>query len=307
MDVRRIGSLDATVVGLGTNNFGFYLDADEVPAVVDAALEGGIAFFDTADVYRDSEVRLGAALGNRRDDVVIATKFGNVRRAEGGWGGCGRPDYVRERVDASLQRLGVERIDLLQMHMPDPETPIAETLGALAEAVTAGKIREFGCSNFSAQQLLEAHDAAGDGPRFVSVQNMFNMFTRGDEAEVLPLCERLGVAYIPYWPLANGILSGKYARGRPPAEGTRLARMGEKGAALLSDDTFDVLDRLTAWAAARDRTLLELAFAWLLAKPAVASVIAGATGPGQATANARAAGWALTAAEVDEVDGILET
>lgn len=306
MDVRRIGTLEVSVVGLGTNNFGFYLEADEVPAVVDAALDAGITFFDTADVYRDSEVRLAAALGDRRDDVVIATKFGNVRRPDGGWGGCGRPEHVRERVDAGLARLGVEPIDLLQLHMPDPDTPIAETLGALGEAVAAGKVREIGCSNFTAAQLLEAHEAAGDGPRFVSVQNMFNMFTRGDEAEVLPLCERLGIAYIPYWPLANGILSGKYERGAPPPPGTRMARMGEKGAALLSDETFDVLDALAAWAAARDRTVLELAVAWLLAKPAVASVIAGATRPEQARGNAAAAGWVLTAEEVAEVDAVLD-
>jgi aryl-alcohol dehydrogenase-like predicted oxidoreductase len=163
MDVRRVGSLEVTVVGLGTNNFGFYLDADAVPPVVDAALDAGINFFDTADVYRDSEVRLAAALGSRRDDVVIATKFGNVRKPDGGWGACGRPEYVRERVDASLSRLGVDRIDLLQLHMPDPDTPIAETLGALGEVIAAGKVREIGCSNFSAAQLVEAHEAAGDG------------------------------------------------------------------------------------------------------------------------------------------------
>ncbi len=306
MDLRRIGSLEVTVVGLGTNNFGFYLEADEVPAVVDAALEGGITFFDTADVYRDSELRLAAALGARRDEVVIGTKFGNVRRPDGSWGGCGRPEYVRERVDASLSRLGVDHIDLLQMHVPDPSTPIAETLGALGEAIAAGKVREIGCSNFSAGQLLEAHEAAGDGPRFVSVQNMFNMLTRHDEADVQPLCERLGIAYIPYWPLANGILSGKYERGRPPAEGTRMARMGEKGASLLSDATFDVLDRLTAWAKARGHSLLELAFAWLLAKPAVASVIAGATRAEQATANAATAGWELRPGELAEIDTILD-
>jgi aryl-alcohol dehydrogenase-like predicted oxidoreductase len=304
--VRKIGALDVTVVGLGTNNFGFYLEAVEVGPVVDAALEAGITFFDTADVYRESEPRLAAALGSRRDEVVIATKFGNRRLEDGTWGGCGRPDYVRERVDASLTRLDVDRIDLLQMHMPDPDTPIAETLGALGEAVVAGKVREIGCSNFSASQLVEAHEAAGGGPRFVSVQNMFNMFTRGDEAEVLPTCERLGIAYLPYWPLANGVLTGKYERDRPPAEGTRLARMGEKGAALLSDETFDVLDRLTAWAAIRDRTLLDLAFAFLAAKPAVASVIAGATKPEQATANAATAGWVLDADEVAEVDAILD-
>ena len=306
MQCRRIGSLDVTVIGLGTNSFGFYLEADEVPAVVDAALANGISFFDTADVYRDSELRLGAALGRRRDEVVIATKFGNVRKPEGGWGVCGRPEHVRESVDASLTRLGTDRIDLLQLHGHDPDTPIAETLGALGEAVAAGKVREIGCSNFTAAQLVEADEAAGEGPRFVSVQNMFSMLTRRDEADVLPTCERLGIAYLPYWPLANGILTGKYERGRPPAEGTRLHRMGEKGAALLSDATFDVLDRLTAWAVERDHTLLDLAFAWLAAKPAVASVIAGATRPEQVADNAATASWNLTPAELTEVDALLD-
>ena len=302
----QIGSLEVTVVGLGTNNFGYYMEAAEVPAVVDAALDHGINFFDTADMYRDSEVRLGAALGRRRDDVVIATKFGNMRKPEGGWRFCARPEYVRERVDASLARLDTECIDLFQLHGPDPDTPIAETLGALAEAVAAGKVREIGCSNFSAAQLVEADAAAGDGPRFVSVQNMFNMLTRGDETEVLPTCQRLGIAYLPYWPLANGILTGKYERGRPPAEGTRMHRMGDKGAALLGDTTFDVLDRLTAWAAARGRSLLDLAFAWLAAKPAVASVIAGATRPEQVAANAGTATWSLTPDELSELDGLLD-
>ena len=305
MDRRRIGSLDVTVVGLGTNNFGFSLDADEVPAVVDAALDNGINFFDTADVYRESEVRLGAALGRRRDDVVIATKFGNARKPDGSWGQCARPEYVRERVDASLARLGTDCIDLFQLHGYDPETPVAETLGALGEAVAAGKVREIGCSNFTAAQLVEAHEAAGDGPRFVSVQNRCNMLERDDEADVLPTCEKLGIAYLPYWPLANGILTGKYERGRPPAEGTRMHRMGEKGAAMLSDATFDVLDGLTAWAGERGHTLLDLAFAWLAAKPVVASVIAGATRPEQVVANAATAGWALSADDLRDVDAVL--
>jgi aryl-alcohol dehydrogenase-like predicted oxidoreductase len=304
---RTIGSLEVSIVGLGTNSLGFSLEASEVPAVVDAALECGINFFDTADVYRDSEARLAAALGNRRKDVVIATKFGNVRKPDGTWGVSGRPDYVLERIDAARRRMDLETIDLLQLHGYDPTTPLAETLGALGEAVAAGKVREIGCSNFTAAQLREADEAAGNGPRFVSVQNMMNMLQRRDLADVLPTCENLGLAYVPYWPLANGLLSGKYERGRLPAAGTRLHRMGRKGEALLNDATFDLLDRLSAWSQERGHALLDLAIAWIAARPAVASVIAGATRSDQVRANATAGTWALTADEVCEVDRLLCT
>ena len=303
MRTRQIGSLDVTIVGLGTNNFGFGMAEEDVPAVVDAALAQGINFIDTADSYGASEERLGSALGSRRDRVLIATKFGSPVMGEEGTGGA-RPEYVRQAVDASLRRLGTDRIDLYQLHRPDKETPIADTLGALAELVKAGKVREIGCSNFSADQLQEAEKAAGDGPRFVSVQNHYNLLNRGDEAEVLPECERLGIAYLPYFPLASGLLTGKYRRGQAPPEGTRLQRWGERAAGALNDQNFDKVDALAAWAQERGHTLLDLAFAWLAGKPAVASVIAGATKPEQVEANAAAGAWELTPAEVAEVDAL---
>jgi aryl-alcohol dehydrogenase-like predicted oxidoreductase len=304
MRTRQIGSLDVTVVGLGTNNFGFGMAEEDVPAVVDAALAQGINFIDTADSYGASEERLGKALGTRRDQILIATKFGSPVMGQDGTGGA-RPDYVRQAVDASLKRLGTDRIDLYQLHRPDKETPIAETLEALAATVKAGKVREIGCSNFSAAQLREAEAAARDGVRFVSVQNHYNLLNRGDEAEVLPECEKLGLAYLPYFPLASGVLTGKYQRGQSPPEGTRLHRWGERAAGALNDETFDKVDALTAWARERGHSLLDLAFAWLLAKPTVASVIAGATRAGQVEANAAAGGWELTPAEVAEVDAIV--
>ena len=304
MQRRRIGSLEVTAVGLGTNSFGFYMEQADVAPVVRAALDAGINFFDTADIYRTAEEWLGQALGRRRSEVVIASKFGN-RKQDGKWAFCGRPDHMRQTLDASLERLGTEYIDLYQLHGFDPGTPIAETLGALSDARDAGKIREVGCSNFSAAQLGEAVRAAAGGFGFVSVQNHYNLLNRGDEADVLPACERLGISYIPYWPLASGVLTGKYERGRAPGEGTRLHRMGDRGRAMLSDEAFDQLEALTDWAASRGHSLLDLSIAWLAAQPAVGSVIAGATRPEQVTANARAGSWALTAGERAEVDLIV--
>jgi aryl-alcohol dehydrogenase-like predicted oxidoreductase len=301
VQTRKIGSLEVTVVGLGTNNFGLGMAADQVPPVVDAAIGQGINFFDTADSYGDSEDRLGRALGRRRNDVVIATKFASPIRGQQGSGGA-RPEYVRSAVEASLKRLGTDRIDLYQIHRPDPETPIADTLGALNELVLAGKVREIGCSNFSAKQLREAHDAAGDGARFTSLQNHYNLLNRGDEAEVIPTCEELGLAYLPYFPLASGLLTGKYRRGEEPAEGTRMHRWGERAAGSLTDEAFDKVEALAAWAGDHGHSLLDLAVAWLAAQPTVASVIAGATKVEQVVANAGAAGWQLSASDVEEVD-----
>jgi aryl-alcohol dehydrogenase-like predicted oxidoreductase len=302
METRKIGSLDVSAVGLGTNNFGFPMDEADVPAVVDAALGAGITFFDTADAYGRSERRLAAALGARRDDVVLATKFASPLGANRPGGA--RPEYIRSAVERSLRELATDRIDLYQIHRPDPDTPIAETLAALDELVRAGKVREIGCSNFSADQLVAADEAVkGGAARFVSVQNHYNLLHRADEAEVLPTCERLGLAHIPYFPLASGLLTGKYRRGEPPPVGTRLAAWGDRADAMLADRNFDAIDRLTAWAQARGHTVLELAIAWLLAKPTVASVIAGATTAGQAHANA-AATWWLAPDEVAEVDAI---
>ncbi len=304
VETRRIGSLEVSVVGLGTNNFGMTLEVGKVGPVVDAALEQGINFFDTSDSYGTSEERVGKALGAHRDEVLIATKFGSQVRGQPDTGGA-RPDYVRRAVDSSLMRLGTDRIDLYQIHRPDPDTPIADTLGALSEIVATGKVREIGCSNFTAAQLEEANKPAGTGPRFVSVQNHLSLLERADEAGTVPLCEKLGIAYLPYYPLANGILTGKYHRGEEPPEDTRLKRWESRLAGTLSDATFDRVDALATWARDHGRTLLELAFAWLTAKPCVASVIAGATRPDQVVANVAAGRSSLSSSEVEEIDELL--
>jgi aryl-alcohol dehydrogenase-like predicted oxidoreductase len=302
MDTRRIGSLEVSVVGLGCNNFGRRLDFDATSAVVDAALEAGITFFDTADTYggTKSEEYLGRALGRRRDDVVVATKFGSkVDEQRRG----ARPEYVRQAVEDSLRRLGTDRIDLYQLHWPDPEVPIGETLGALDELVKAGKVREVGCSNFSAEQLREAEEATREGAaRFVSVQNEYSLLHRDPEQDVLPECERAGLAFIPYFPLANGLLTGKYRRGQDAPEGSRLD--SGRGERLLTDRNLAIVEQLIEFSRSRGHTILELAFSWLLRRPDVASVIAGATSPEQARNNAAAAGWKLTDAELAEVDSI---
>jgi aryl-alcohol dehydrogenase-like predicted oxidoreductase len=303
METRRIGSLEVSVVGLGCNNFGGRLDADATASVVDAALDEGINFFDTADVYgrTKSEAFLGRALGRRRGEIVLATKFGMMMDAHRHGA---RPEYVRQALDDSLRRLGTDYVDLYQLHRPDDEVPIADTLGALDDAVRAGKVREIGCSNFSVDQLREAEAGARPGgARFVSVQNEYSLFHREPEEGVLAECERTGVAFIPYFPLASGLLTGKYRRGQPFPQGTRLTE--GRRASELSDRRLAMVEALIAFAEARGRTILELAFSWLLARPAVASVIAGATKPEQVKANAAAAGWRLTAEEMAEVDRVL--
>jgi aryl-alcohol dehydrogenase-like predicted oxidoreductase len=303
MDTRPIGTLEVSIVGLGTNNFGLSMHEDEVPPVVDEALESGINFFDTADSYGESEERLGRALGGHRDEVLIGTKFGSAV-GEGGTGGAA-PGYVREAVERSLRRLETDRIDLYQLHRPDPLVPIADTLGVLDELVHEGKVREIGCSNFSAEMLRQAEDAvAPDRSRFVSVQNHHNLLNRADELEVLPLCQRLGVAYLPYFPLASGLLTGKYMRGEPPPPGTRLQRWGDRASGVLSERNFDVIEALGEWAGDRGHSLLDLAIAWLVAKSPVASVIAGATTVEQVRANAAAGSWRLSSEEVAEVDAL---
>jgi aryl-alcohol dehydrogenase-like predicted oxidoreductase len=304
METRRIGALEVSVVGLGCNNFGGRLDAGATAAVVDAALAAGINFLDTADIYGGtrSEEYLGQALQGRRDRVVLATKFGmKVDEQRQG----ARPDYVRRALEDSLRRLKTDRIDLYQLHQPDPAVPIADTLAALDEAVRAGKVREIGCSNFSATQLREAQAAVRAGAaRFVSVQNEYSLVAREPEREVLAECERQGLAFIPYFPLASGLLTGKYRRGRTPPQGSRIEAGGRFGD-LLADRNLALVENLAEFAAARGRTLLELAISWLLSRPAVASVIAGATSPEQVAMNARAAGWQLTPAELAEIDAIV--
>lgn len=301
MEARQIGSLEVSAVGLGCNNFGGRIDA-----VVGAALNEGITLFDTADIYGDalSEEYLGRALGARRDQVVVATKFGmSYKDHEGG----ARPDYVRRAVEDSLHRLGMDHIDLYQLHTPDADTPIADTLGALDELVRAGKVREIGCSNFSTAQLVEAAaaSAAPGTARFVSVQNHYSLLHREPEAGVLDACERDGMAFLPFFPLANGVLTGKYRKGEPPPEGTRMAGLpAMRAAQALSAETLSKVEALTALAEGEGHSILELAFAWLLSRAPVASVIAGATSPEQIRSNAAAAGWTLgpdILARVDEI------
>jgi aryl-alcohol dehydrogenase-like predicted oxidoreductase len=303
MEKRRIGSLEASVVGLGCNNFGRRVDAEGTAAVIDAALDVGVDFLDTADIYGDgrSEEFLGRALKGRRERVVLATKFG-MKLDEQRQGA--HPDYVRRAVEYSLRRLQTDRIDLYQLHTPDASVPIADTLGALDELVQAGKVREIGCSNFSVPQLREAEGAVRPGEaRFASVQNEYSLIHRAPEQGVLDECERLGIAFIPYFPLASGLLTGKYRRGQPAPAGSRLA--DERLADRRSDDKLALVEKLIAFCESRGHTLLELAFSWLLTRRAVTSVIAGATKPEQVRGNAHAAGWTLTDDDLAEVDGLL--
>ena len=305
MDTRRIGSLEVSIVGLGCNNFGGRLDYAGTEAVVHAALDAGITFLDTADVYGGtrSEEFLGRILagGGRRDRVVVATKFGMAldERRKGA-----RPAYVKRACEDSLERLKTDRIDLYYLHRPDPETPIADTLGALDELVRAGKVREIGCSLFTAAQLREARAAAGKGARFAVVQNEYSLLVRESEREVLAECERLGLAFVPYYPLASGLLTGKYRRGQPAPAGTRLATNPGWNERFRTDPNAARAEALAAFAESRGHTLLELALSWLLRHRVVASVIAGATSPGQVRANAAAPTWQLTAEDLARVDAI---
>ncbi len=275
-------------VGLGCNNFGGRLGLDETRAVVDAALEAGVTFFDTAEIYGNgggSERLLGEIVEGRRDQVVLATKFA--------WqpgDGLATPEAIRRSIEGSLERLRTDHVDLYYLHRPDPAIPIGETLGALDELVQSGKARAIGCSNFSADQLAEADRVARDqgAARFTVLQNHYNLLRRDDDAAVLPLCRELGVAYIPYFPLASGLLTGKYRRGQPAPDGTRLA--GRE----IEDAQFDRIERLAGFAEERGHTLHELAIAALASTPGIASVIAGATKQEQVRANAAAASWELT-------------
>ena len=306
MEYRRLGSsgLKVSEVGLGCNNFGMRIDQAATSAVVGACLDAGITFFDTADVYggQKSEVMLGEALKGKRHEVVLATKFASPMGAGPDQRGGSRR-YIVNAVEASLKRLGADYIDLYQMHQPDKDTPIEETLGALDDLVTQGKVRYIGNSNFTGWQIADADWIARNEHlnRFVSAQNNYSLLERKVEFEVNPACERFGLGMLPFFPLASGLLTGKYRRGEAPAADTRLAAWGARGQAALSDKNFDKLEALSAYAEARGHDLLELAFAWLLGHGVVSSVIAGATRPEQVKANAAAANWKLTPEEVAEV------
>jgi aryl-alcohol dehydrogenase-like predicted oxidoreductase len=306
MKLRRLGAsgLKVSEVGLGCNNFGMRIDEKETAAVVDAAIDAGITLFDTADIYggTKSEEFLGKALGKKRNKIVLATKFGmRVGDNEAKKGGSRR--WIMRAVEDSLERLKTDHIDLYQFHQPDPETPIEETLRALDDLVTQGKVLYIGNSNFAGFQIADADWQARivGRTRFVSAQNQYSLLERRVEHEVLPACERFGLGFLPFFPLASGLLSGKYKRGEAPPEGTRLAAWGPRGAQALNDKNFEKIEKLEAWAGERGHTLLELAFAWLLGHPVVSSVIAGATSPEQVKANAATAEWALTPAEVEDV------
>jgi len=303
---RKIGRLMVSVAGLGCNNLGTRLDRAGSAAVVDAALEAGITFFDTADYYGSgsSEELLGLALAGRRERVVIATKFGKLTPLEGLSGGD--PRWVVRACDDSLRRLGTDVIDLYLMHAPDPATPIGETLAALNALIEAGKVREIGCSNFSVEQLAEAAWVARerDLRGFACVQDEYSLLRRAAERDLLPACERLGLAFIPYFPLASGLLSGKYRRGEAAPAGTRLGGAGGRAVEEAVDAAdLDRVEHLRRCAESRGHTLLELALSWLVAQPLVAAVIAGATRPQQVHANVAATGaWALTDEDLAEVD-----
>ncbi|MDB5451218.1 MAG: aldo/keto reductase [Phenylobacterium sp.] len=306
MQMRRLGDsgLKISEVGLGCNNFGMKIDQQQTQAVVDAAIEAGITLFDTADIYggTQSEVFLGKALGKRRHEVVVATKFG-MQIGDDARNKGGSRRWIMRAVEYSLTRLGTDYIDLYQFHQPDPETPIEETLRALDDLVTQGKVRYLGNSNFSGWQIADADWTARshDRTRFVSAQNLYSLLERRVEHEVLPACEHFGLGFLPFFPLASGLLTGKYQRGQKPPEGTRLAAWGPRGAQALNDRNFDKVEKLEAWTVERGHTILELAFAWLLGHPVVSSVIAGATSPEQVRGNAASAEWKLTPDEVKEV------
>jgi aryl-alcohol dehydrogenase-like predicted oxidoreductase len=296
--------IQTSAVGLGCNNFGRRLDIDATRHVVDAALDAGVTFFDTADIYGrgQSEEQLGRLLEDRRDQVVLATKFG--MDMGDGKGPRGSREYIRQAVENSLRRLRTHVIDVYWYHQPDGETPIAETLGALHELVTAGTVRAIGASNFSAAQIAEADGVARDHgfTRFTAVQNEYSLLVREAERDAIPACEQLGLGFVPYFPLASGLLTGKYRRGEDAPSGTRLAGREQ----VASPEQFDQLEALRAFAQRRGVPLLHVAIGGLLTRDVVSSVIAGATKPEQVLANAEAATWTPTGEDRAELARVLE-
>ncbi|WP_236047834.1 aldo/keto reductase [Paractinoplanes ovalisporus] len=313
MSYRRLGTsgLVVSVVGIGCNNFGRKLDMDGTREVVDAAFEAGITLFDTADRYGTdpgaSEECLGAALKGRRDEVIVATKFGlDVGRLNGNdFGARGSRRYIVRAVESSLRRLETDYIDLYQMHEPDPRTPIDETLSALDDLVRSGKVRYLGNSNFAGWQIADADWTARAGglTPFISAQNQYSLLHRDVEKEVVPACEQFGLGLLPFFPLDSGLLSGKYGRDQKPAPGTRLSL--PRYQRWVDGADWDTIEALTAFGADRGHSLLDVAIAGLAAKPAVTSVIAGATTAEQVHANAAAGSWELSAADLAALDEAL--
>jgi aryl-alcohol dehydrogenase-like predicted oxidoreductase len=312
MRFRRLGDsgLVVSVVGVGCNNFGGRIDAERTREVVHAALDAGVNLFDTADIYGNppgsSEEQLGAALGSRRGDVIVATKFGMDMRGANGpdWGARGSRRYINRAVEASLRRLDTDYIDLYQYHEPDPATPIEETLSTLDDLVRAGKVRYLGNSNFTGWQVADAEWTARSGHlnRFISAQNEYSLIKRDVERELVPACQRFGLGVLPYYPLASGLLTGKYRRGESAPAGTRLA--ADRYTQRLENARWDVIERLAEYAEKRGLTLLDVAIGGLAAQPGVASVIAGATSAEQVRANVAAVEWEPTPADLAELDEI---
>lgn len=307
VDTRPLGhsGMQVTEVGLGCNNFGRRLDLDGTRTVLEACLEAGITFWDTADIYGGqgaSETLMGQVMAGRWDQVVLATKFG-MDMGDGATA-RGSADYVRNAVKGSLGRLRTDTIDLYWYHQPDGVTPIAETLEALHELVQAGTVRAIGASNFSAEQLQEADDVARERglTRFTAVQNEYSLLKREAERDVLPLCERLNIAFVPYYPLASGLLTGKYRRGEAAPAGTRLAERDQ----VATEAQFAAVEKLSAFAQERNVALTDVAIGALLAQPAVASVIAGATKPEQVASNAHAARWQPAEEDLAQLRSLLD-
>ena len=310
MEYKNLGrsGLQVSVVGLGCNNFGMRCDYDQSEKVVHAAIDAGITLFDTADVYGGqgkSEEFLGRILKGKRDSVVVATKWG-MKMGEGPHKSGGSRKYIMAAVEDSLRRLQTDYIDLYQLHRPDPQTPMEETLRALDDLISSGKVRYIGHSNFAGWQAAEAHFVAqkGNYTPFISAQNEYSLLERRIEAELVPACNQYGVSVLPFFPLASGFLTGKYRQGQDLPAGTRLANAGPMAARVLTDKNYEMLGKLEAFAEARGKTMLDLAIGWLASLSHVGSVIAGATTPEQVAQNVAAGGWRLTAEELAEVDAI---
>lgn len=308
MDYKNLGraGLKVSAVGLGCNNFGMKCDQAETDAVVRRALDLGVTLFDTADIYGNrggSEQMLGKALGARRKDIVLATKFG-LAMGDGEYMKGASRRYVMHAAEASLKRLDTDYIDLYQIHFPDPSTPIDETLRALDDLVMQGKVRYIGCSNFAGWQLVEAQWIAKEGglAPFVSAQNHYNLLDRRIELELVPAANKYGAGILPYFPLASGMLTGKYKRGRGLPNDARLAQREEMGKHILTDENFDIVEKIEAFATERSRTVLDVAIGWLASQPHVGSVIAGATKPEQVEQNVAAADWKMSPDELHEVN-----
>jgi aryl-alcohol dehydrogenase-like predicted oxidoreductase len=309
MDTRRLGNsgLEVSLIGLGCNNFGGRIDFEATRNVVNTAIDLGITLFDTADIYTRgvSEDYLGRALLDRRKHIVLATKFAKPMDDAGTLTGTSRR-YIVAAVEASLSRLKTDWIDLYQIHEPDTRTPIEETLRALDDLVRQGKVRYIGCSNYPAWQVVEAQLTArhiGAHP-FISIQDEYSLIVRDAEKELIPIAERYGLGLLPYFPLASGLLTGKYRRNEPMPEGARITNAMSRYGRYLTDTNWEMVEKLTAFSQNRGHTLLDLAFSWLVAHGLVASVIAGATKPEQVAENVKAASWELTSEDLAEVDRI---